>query len=191
VYGDANFIDAGGAFIRKCAHVEPYDAKRLLNYSDFIVQPAAFFRRSEFEAVGGLDASLHFAMDYDLWLKLSKRDARIDYLPRVMANYRWLGGNKSAVGGRERIEEVRRVAARHGAKRLPAYFRLEEVNLDLEDAKRTKSIVPVIRAAGSVLSSWRTMRSLCSPTVWKIIRTGRVLRGHAPTKPEERNQNHE
>src|SRR5437016_2863998 len=67
VYGEANFIDAAGKFIGRCAHVEEFDAGRLVNYSDFIVQPASFFRRSALEAVGGLDPSLHYAMDYDLW----------------------------------------------------------------------------------------------------------------------------
>jgi GT2 family glycosyltransferase len=182
IYGDANFIDATGNFIRECAHIEPFDAQRLLHYSDFIVQPAAFFRRSAFEAVGGLDASLHFAMDYDLWLKLARR-FKIDYVPKVLANYRWLGGNKSAIGGRERIEEVRRVATRHGATRLPAYFCLEEVNLCLEEARRSRSPAPLLRATGIVLSSWRAMKSLCSPTVWRIIRTGKILRAHAPSFP--------
>src|SRR5918998_311730 len=74
VYGDADFIDAAGNHIAPCAHVEPrFDRRRLLHYSDFIVQPAAFFRRSAFEAVGGLDPSLNWAMDYDLWLKFAAR----------------------------------------------------------------------------------------------------------------------
>src|SRR5437762_13389355 len=48
VYGDADFIDRSGRYIGKCAHVEPYDRHRLVHYSDFIVQPAVFFRRSAF-----------------------------------------------------------------------------------------------------------------------------------------------
>src|SRR5579864_8605875 len=46
VYGDANFIDADGSVIAPCVHVEPFDLGRLSRYSDFIAQPAAFFRRS-------------------------------------------------------------------------------------------------------------------------------------------------
>ena len=73
MYGDADFIDGEGEFIGHCQHIEPFDRRRLLHYSDFIVQPAAFFRREVFEAVGGLDASLNWAMDYDFWLKASAK----------------------------------------------------------------------------------------------------------------------
>ena len=51
--------------------LSPSDRHRLVHYADYLVQPAVFFRRSVFEQVGGLDASLHWAMDYDFWLKAS------------------------------------------------------------------------------------------------------------------------
>ena len=35
-----------------------------------ISQPGTLMRRSAWEAVGGVDASLHMAMDYDLWWRL-------------------------------------------------------------------------------------------------------------------------
>jgi len=168
VYGNANFIDPAGHLIGPCAHIEPFNARRLLHYSDFIVQPAAFFRREAFEAAGGLDPSLHYAMDYDLWLKFAAK-YEIAHLPKVLANYRWLGENKSAVGGWPRIEEVKRVALRHGAKRLPAYFRLEAINLLIQQG------CP-FRAAVSLLFSPRAMLSLCSAQTWRIIQTGRILR---------------
>src|SRR5579884_2697365 len=104
VYGNANFIDSNGNLIAPCAHVEPYRFNRLLHYSDFIVQPAAFFRRSAYDAVGGLDPSLHWAMDYDLWLKIAKKFPVV-YLPKVLANYRWLSGTKTATGGFSRLDE--------------------------------------------------------------------------------------
>ena len=132
VYGNADFIDANGNLIGPCAHVEPFNRHRLIHYSDFIVQPAAFFRRSAFESVGGVDADLHWTMDYDLWLKLAERHT-IQYLPRVLANYRWLGGSKTASGGWNRLDEIRSVLRRHGAG-TPAFVRLECVNASVQDA---------------------------------------------------------
>jgi glycosyltransferase involved in cell wall biosynthesis len=183
VYGNANFIDAQGQFIAACAHIERFRSHRLLHYSDFIVQPAAFFRREEYDAVGGLDPSLHYAMDYDLWLKLAAAPFEFAYIPQLLANYRWLGENKSAVGGWERIKEVERVARRYGARRLPAYFRLEAINLLMQEAneaghqgKYVAAGGSLMRAAGSLVVDARAMRSLLSPRTWRIIRTGRVLR---------------
>ena len=187
VYGDADFIDAAGGRIAGCAHVEPaFRRRRLLHYSDFIVQPAAFFRRSAFEAVGGLDPSLNWAMDYDLWLKFADAGFKVAYLPRVLANYRWLGDSKSAAGGWGRLREVDAVARRHGARLTPAYFRLERVNLHLTEAREAlrhrdvgSAAAGIARATGNLLGSPRAMWSLLSPRTWRVIYTGRVLRARA------------
>lgn len=182
VYGDANFIDPAGRYIGRCAHVEPFDAHRLLHYSDFIVQPAAFFRRSVFEEVGGLDADLHWSMDYDLWLKIARRH-KMAYIPTVLANYRWFGANKTAVGGLQRIEEVERVARRHGAPRLPAYFCLEAVLVhagegvgQLKQGNPRGAVAAGVRAVRTVTGSPEAMRSLLDLNTWRIIWTGQVLR---------------
>lgn len=185
VYGDAAFIDQQGRFIAECANVEPFDRHRLLHYSDFIVQPAAFFRRSALERAGGLDISLHWAMDYDLWLKLT-RDRKAVYLPGRLANYRWLGDNKTASGGSTRLDEVQAVARRHGARGLPAYFKLEAVlhhyNQSRQAMRRSqwgRATGELVRAIGSWVFSPRAWWSLMQSRTWRIIRTGQVIRAAA------------
>ncbi|MGA2583543.1 MAG: glycosyltransferase family 2 protein [Tepidisphaeraceae bacterium] len=188
VYGDADFIDAHGNFIAPCAHIENFNRHRLLYYSDYLVQPAVFFRRAIFESAGGLDVSLNWAMDYDLWLKFAAR-TEFFYLRKTLAHYRWLGGSKTAGGGAARIEEVRRVALRYGARGLPAFFHLEAVRMHLAQATtdmREGHIGPAIyqglASARSLLSSPRAIRSLFSPQTWRIIATGRKLRRSASGK---------
>ena len=192
VYGDANFIDAAGNLIGPCAHIEPFNKHRLFHYSDFIVQPAAFFRRSAFEAVGGLDPALHWAMDYDLWLKIAGRYT-MQHIPVAMANYRWLGESKTASGGWKRLDEIRDLLNRHGCG-LPAYVNLERVNAHLQDAaaalrrgELAQAAGNACRAAAALIASPRAMWSLFSPRTWRIIYTGRVLRGAG--KSEIRNPN--
>ena len=190
VYGNANFIDAEGKLIGPCAHIEPYNKHRLFHYSDFIVQPAAFFRRSAFQAVGGLDPNLNWTMDYDLWLKLA-RDRSMQHIPQVLADYRWLGESKTASGGWKRLEEIRTLLRRHGCG-TPAYVRLECINAHLQDAvagvrrgQPGTAAANVVRATATLLASPRAMRSLFSPHTWRIIYTGRVLRRSG--KSETRN----
>jgi hypothetical protein len=180
VYGDANFMDTSGTVVGPCVHVEPFDLHRLIHHSDFIVQPATFFRRSAFEAVGGLDEALHWAMDYDLWLKLGQR-YKVAYLPRPMANSRWFGGNKTAIGGRARLDEIEKVARRHGGRGLPAYFCLEAVALNVQEARQAARCLDVgragtclARAAAALVSSRPALRSLISPKTWRIIGTRRT-----------------
>jgi glycosyltransferase involved in cell wall biosynthesis len=190
VYGDANYIDIQGGLISKCVHIEPYSRHRLFYYSDFIVQPATFFRRRAFEAVGGVDTSIHWAMDYDLWLKIA-RQFKIAYLPRLLANFRWLADNKTATGGFGRLNEIEQIVARQGLA-LPAYNRLERVNLHLQNARQaltrlnlSGTIASTARATGNLLSSPRAVLSLFQPLTWKIIWTGQVLRKRAIRSDQE------
>jgi len=166
VYGDATLVDIQGREIGPCSNVEPFDLDRLVHHLDFIVQPAAFFRREAFEAVGGLDESLHWSMDYDLWLKIALRFP-VAYLPRKLARYRWTGANKTSRGGLERYAELERVGRRHGAGGLPADFRLEKLALLLREARRRAREGELRAAAGLALSGARTV--LSSPrALWRL-----------------------
>jgi glycosyltransferase involved in cell wall biosynthesis len=182
VYGNANFVDVNDEFITRCAHVEPFDWHRFVHYTDFIVQPAAFFTRRAFEAVGGADESMHYAMDYDLFLKMASK-FKVGYMPRVLANFKWIGANKSALGGWTHLDETARATAPFGGHGLPAYMRLAAVFLemrlaagDVRHAKIGSAARHLAKGAAGVLESPRTWRSLLSPACWRVILTGQVLR---------------
>jgi hypothetical protein len=185
VYGDATYTDHAGRHIARCVHVEPFNRERLFRCSDFIVQPAAFFRRRIFEKVGGVDVSIHWAMDYDLWLRMVAAGAKAAYLRRVLASFRWLADNKTATGSHGRLDEIARVLGRQGYP-LPAYNTLERCNLHREEmlaalgegrwrdaARRTGDV------ARALLGSPRAAASLLSPHTWRIVYVGQVLRRRA------------
>ena len=85
LYGDAHYCDAEGKIIG-IYRTEEFDFNKLA-WFNFICQPSAFFRRDVFEAVGELNGTLHFAMDYDLWVRIGKRFP-CRYLPELLATYR-------------------------------------------------------------------------------------------------------
>ena len=185
VYGDADYIDTESRLIGPCVHIEPFSVHRLFYYSDYIVQPAAFFRRSAFEAVGGIDETINWAMDYDLWLRIAAAGSKFAYLPRLLAHFRWLRENKTSTGGFGRLDEIGRIFAKHGLGQ-PAYIRLEGVNLHLQQAladlrqfNMIHGVSSLGRAAGTLFSSHRAVASMFQPLTWKIIWTGQVLRARA------------
>ena len=185
VYGDATYTDPRGRHIARCVHVERYSKARLFHYGDYIVQPAAFFRRRAFEAVGGLDASIHWAMDYDLWLRIAARGFRIAYTPKVLAHFRWLAENKTATGGWGRLDEIVEILRRQGHA-PPAYIQLERCRQHAADALNAlrrghpgdaaRSLAVGTR---SLLSSPRALTSVFSPHVWHVIWVGQVLRARS------------
>lgn len=70
VYGKGHHVDENGIFLEEYP-TEPFSLKRLAE-TCFICQPATFWRREVFDSVGYLDENLHFAMDYEYWIRIAK-----------------------------------------------------------------------------------------------------------------------
>jgi glycosyltransferase involved in cell wall biosynthesis len=92
VYGDAWHVDEAGGQIAPYP-VEHFDARALARRC-FVCQPASFLRRETFAKAGMLDANLRFAMDYDLWIRVSRRDHMVK-IDRYLATSRIHGGAKT------------------------------------------------------------------------------------------------
>lgn len=90
---------------------------RLLTERNYILQSAVFFRREVLETVGDLDTTLHYAMDYDFWLRVgSAYPGRLRYLPRIVSSYRVHPGAKSVKDVNALLDETRRVLDRYFAR---------------------------------------------------------------------------
>jgi len=70
IYGNADWINESDEIIYPYP-TEAWNYKRLIE-TCYICQPAVFFRRTLIERFGNLDASLHYCMDYELWLRYGK-----------------------------------------------------------------------------------------------------------------------
>lgn len=116
VYGDANLIDENDNVIGSFP-ARQTDNKRLMRGYVHIPQQASFFRAELWKKVGPLDPSFFFAMDYDLWVRLSQQ-APIKYHPRLWANFRLHGGAKSIDADDRCWPEMVRVHRREGGSRL-------------------------------------------------------------------------
>lgn len=94
VYGDCDFIDASGRLIGTYP-ARPWDYAELVRRAvNFVPQPAVFLRRRVLETVGYLNEGLHYAMDFEYWLRLGLRH-RVVHVRRPWAAYRWHGRAKS------------------------------------------------------------------------------------------------
>jgi GT2 family glycosyltransferase len=112
VYGDSHYCDTEGKIIGRYP-TEEFDLGKLA-WANFFCQPSTFFRREAFESVGGLDESLHFAMDYDLFVRIGKR-FDCHYLPQFLSKYRLHEDAKTMRNDVlfENHEEVLRVALKY------------------------------------------------------------------------------
>src|SRR5260370_28202179 len=174
-----------------CRHVRPFDLRRLRSWSAYIVQPSASFRRTAYEEAGGIDRSLHWSMDYDLWLKLAARH-RVAYLRRVWSGYRVRDGGKTIAGGFARIAEVEAMARRHGLG-LPADFRVEKAALHVKEARQAlaarapgNALAALAAGVGTIASSWRALWRCCSWSLWHDILRNRAALRRARSRVAER-----
>jgi hypothetical protein len=97
--------------------VEPFNIKRLA-LRCIISQPATLVRRSAWEAVGGVDAKLHMAMDYDLWWRLFNRFGPLYFVDSFVAVNREHEDTKTKTQRRLHYKEAMYVVRKHYG-RLP------------------------------------------------------------------------
>lgn len=86
VYGDARQVayDGGAEEIARGRFHSRLDLIRWWSPEVKLHQPAVFFRRQALEATGLLREDLHYAMDYELWWRMSER-FDFQYIPEVLA----------------------------------------------------------------------------------------------------------
>ena len=92
--------------------VRPFSARWFANYC-FITQPATLIRRTAWESVGGLDPTLHMAMDYDLWWRLYKTCGPLCFVDEYTAVNREHAKTKTGTLRRLHYREAMNVVRRH------------------------------------------------------------------------------
>jgi glycosyltransferase involved in cell wall biosynthesis len=118
VYGDGTMVDTEGRAIRRHRGT-PYRSvdDLVIHPSGFVMQPALLFRRSLFIDAGGLDESLHYALDYELFLRMFERARRVERVPDEVARAVYHMDAKSIRGMRRQIVELMQIKRRY-ARRL-------------------------------------------------------------------------
>jgi glycosyltransferase involved in cell wall biosynthesis len=111
VYGHSTILDPHGRMIGYHWSVEPPGPQIL--ESGIISQPSCFFRRSAYDAAGGLDAGLHYTMDWDLWMRLYKGGANFDFIDEPLSLVMWGGDTKTASFNQQRQSELRQLIELH------------------------------------------------------------------------------
>lgn len=112
VYGHRIIIDDKGREIGRWV-LPPHDNKAN-RFFDYIPQETMFWRKSLYEAVGGIDPNLQFTMDWDLILKFQAHGAKFVRLPYFLGCFRAHGDQKSQQASPVGKEEITSLIKRHG-----------------------------------------------------------------------------
>jgi glycosyltransferase involved in cell wall biosynthesis len=113
VYADCNFINENDDVIGKF-NAKQTDYQLLRKGYVHIPQQTMFFRAKYWKELGPLDPSFYFAMDYDLWTRITSK-APIKYLVgRAWSNFRIHTSSKTNVADERGWDEMLRVHYRDG-----------------------------------------------------------------------------
>jgi len=111
VYGHRVFIDREGLEVGRA--VLPAHHDKTLRYADYIPQETMFWRRRVWQALGSLDESFHYALDWDFILRAQAAGFRFERLPRFLACFRVHDEQKTAATYAVGVKEMQVLRRRH------------------------------------------------------------------------------
>lgn len=129
-------------------------------YCSTFAQPAAFWKRSAFEAVGGFDESLHYCFDRDFFLRLGLAGVRPVLTDRRLARFREHGHSKTVRQGIGFHQDALVVLEKHARACgvPPSRQRLiaETINIDM----RYEAVFERWRGQGRLPALWTFCKML-------------------------------
>jgi len=114
------------------------------SFNDFLIdilQPTVFFRRDLLEKLGGIDPTLHYVMDWDLWCRFIREKAIWLKVDDLYSAARVHPKTKTSSGGLSRLLEHWRVARKYTGSWFPRSSLGLFFSWGLEDAPQPLSLL--------------------------------------------------
>lgn len=121
IYGGCNIVDEDGR-LNTLYPSREFDLKILVTAWNFIPQPATFFRRDIYQAVGEVDVDLHYSMDRDLWIRLGQQFKARRIHP-VIATIRYYDECKTKAISRDGRKERLMICRKYGGSIFSRVYR--------------------------------------------------------------------
>lgn len=107
LYGDQIVIDENKNILGFRSG-EDLSLPNLLKNPDVVRQPVCFWRREVINIVGYLDETLHLVMDYDFFLRISKK-FKLYHIEHFFCYFRLFEGTKTSKFAKRQVDEIRSV----------------------------------------------------------------------------------
>ncbi|WP_420154021.1 glycosyltransferase family 2 protein [Siphonobacter sp.] len=100
---------------------------------DYIIQPSTFWTRRAWEQTGPLREDLHFAFDWEWFLRAEQQKLKFQYVEDCWSVYRLHESHKTGTGGSVRQEEILHIYEQYAPHLAVLYGMLREEDLALRD----------------------------------------------------------
>jgi len=120
VYGRAKYIDANDT-VTGMYNTADYSFARLMR-DNCICQPAAFWRSRIAKQIGPYNDQLHYAMDYEYWIRIDRAGGKIEHIPDILAASRLYAETKTLSARGAIYQEIFQVCQAQAGYVDYAYF---------------------------------------------------------------------
>lgn len=149
LYGDRILINEFDEEVNRWI-LPNYDAQTI-RWADYIPQETLFWRRRAWAAVGGIDSSFQFAMDWDLILRFRSAGLKFAHVPRYLGAFRITNAQKtSALLVSVGVGEMNRLRERELGK-IPQQA---EILSRVRGFVHRQRIIETIRIAIEAITNW-------------------------------------
>ena len=114
VVGRAHYTSEDGSFLRPYPTIATgpgVDVAKEIFEKGYMAQPSIFYTRALYERVGGLNRSLNFCMDYELWARFALAGASFAPVDADISGNRWYETTKTAAQTLDLYAEI--IATQH------------------------------------------------------------------------------
>jgi glycosyltransferase involved in cell wall biosynthesis len=115
LYGDYTVMDERGTLLRVRREIEFNPFILLYHRVLYIATTATFFRRRVFEEGNLLNQDLHYAMDYEFFLRLAAEGYCIQHIPQVLADFRLHPQSKTCSMEQIQLQEKQNIMRQYSA----------------------------------------------------------------------------
>jgi glycosyltransferase involved in cell wall biosynthesis len=113
IYGDSHVIGPNGELLKKAKEI-PFNWFIWKYDHNYIPQPSAFWKRTLYNEVGGLDESFELAMDSDLFARFAARHEP-QHVRCLLSKARWYPQQKTQRLRHKSVAEHRRISLRYSS----------------------------------------------------------------------------
>lgn len=132
VVGQGHYMDEDGSNPRPYPTITTgagVDVSKELFEKGYLAQPSVFFHKPAYQYIGGIDPSLQFCMDYDLWVRFALAGCRFAPCNVDVSGNRWYATTKTAGQLLDLLAEVSANQVRHFGRVSPYFVQAVSDNL--------------------------------------------------------------
>jgi glycosyltransferase involved in cell wall biosynthesis len=109
MYGDFTVMNHDGVIRQVRREIDFSYFILLYHRVSYIPTPSTFFRRRVFDDGNRLQPNLHYAMDYEFFLRLANTGYKFQHVPHLLADFRLHPTSKSCSGEFKQAQEKRQI----------------------------------------------------------------------------------